>query len=78
VRTGRQKQGGVTYSPDDGDYQGFLALLRAWVAEAGLPVRDGDVAKFAQHWAAASQVNLRTRNGWLAVLRDWIAGGAVF
>lgn len=65
------------YSPDDGDHEGFLALVRKWVEEDLVPVPDRVVVRFCQHWDISGKsrdgspitVGLRSKEQWLAELR---------
>lgn len=70
MRTGDHK-GGTRYSPDDGDREGFLALVRRWVEEEAVPVPDRAVEAFCQFWAGRRQCNLRSKREWLNALRKW-------
>jgi hypothetical protein len=76
MRTTATKTKGTCYSPDDGDYIGFLALIRQWVEEASVPIPDRVVLEFAQKWAQpvcnrhrTYGVGLRNRKQWLKELR---------
>lgn len=76
MRTGQTKSG-ISYSPDDGDYQGFLALLRLWVSEAKEgSISDRDIDRFAQHWAMIGRtICLRTKKQWINQLKASISRG---
>lgn len=56
-----------TYSPDDGDWVGFAALLKEWTA--GMPIKASDIERFAQHWAVSKMARLRTQREWVKKLK---------
>ena len=59
------------YSPDDGDYQGFLSLIRAWVDARKLAIPDSAVQSFAGTYARVSQSGkLRSDKQWVKLLRQ--------
>lgn len=75
MRIGSSKVNGsptTTYSPDDGDYQGFLALSREWAEQYAVPIRETDLLRFAQFWAALPKADLRTPSGWAQAMRKMI------
>lgn len=59
-----------TYSPDDGDWVGFAALLKEWTA--GSPIRAADIDEFAQKWAMSKMATLRTKREWVKKLKHWL------
>jgi hypothetical protein len=71
MRIGERTKG-PSYSPDDGDYQGFLNLVKTWAEEAGLPIPASEVARFCQFYASRKEVTLRTRQEWISQLKNFV------
>lgn len=67
MRTSRRANGEILYSPDDGDYAGFLLLLVEW--SSGAAVNKWDIEDFAGRYAVTMGAKtLRTPRQWVSLL----------
>jgi len=61
-----------SYSPDDHDFAGFLALIKGWIETDRLSYRERDIEEFCQGWSNYTNVNLRTKRQWLNELHSFV------
>lgn len=67
---------GGRVSPDDGDWQGLIAVMEPALARLGFAYRASDLMEFAQRYAFAHPiVALRTPGEWATLFKKQCLGG---